>query len=49
MYVKNLRRIPELKQRLDAIIGEILPQLWAKVIENFVKRARSCQQERSFV
>lgn len=46
VYANNPRRIPELKAEIRRVIGEIEPQLCAQVIENFVKRARACQQNR---
>jgi hypothetical protein len=39
-------KIPEFKEEIRRVIGEIEPQLWGNVIENLVKRARVCQQSR---
>lgn len=43
-YANNPRRIPELRTEIRCVIGEIEPQLYAKVMEIFVKRAKACQQ-----
>jgi hypothetical protein len=46
VYAKKPQTIPELKAEIRRVIGEIEPQLCGNVIENFVKRARVCQQSR---
>jgi hypothetical protein len=44
VYANKPQAIPELKVEIRHVIGETEPQLWGNVIENFVKRARVCQQ-----
>jgi hypothetical protein len=46
VYANKVQTIPELKEEIRRVIGEIEPQLCGNVIENFVKRARMCQQSR---
>ena len=46
VYANKPQTIPELKAEIRRVIGEIQPQLCGNVIENFVKRARVCQQSR---
>jgi hypothetical protein len=46
VYANKPQTIPELKAEIGRVIGEIEPQLWENVIENFVKRGRVCQQSR---
>jgi hypothetical protein len=45
-YANKSQTIPELKVEIRRVAGEIEPQLCGNVIENFVKRARVCQQSR---
>jgi hypothetical protein len=45
-YANKPQTIPELKAEIRRVTGEIEPQLCGSVIENFVKRARMCQQSR---
>jgi hypothetical protein len=44
VYANKPQIIPELKAEIQHVIGEIELQLCRNVIENFVKRARVCQQ-----
>jgi hypothetical protein len=44
VYANKPQTIPELKVEIWHVIGRIEPQLCGNVIENFVKRARVCQQ-----
>jgi hypothetical protein len=44
VYANKPQTVPELKKEIRRVIGEIEPQLCGNVIENFVKRARVCQQ-----
>jgi len=44
VYANKPQTIPELKAEIRCVIGEIEPHLCGNVIENFVKRARVCQQ-----
>ena len=46
VYAKKSQTIPEFKAEIRRVIGEIEPQLCGNDIENFVKRARVCQQSR---
>jgi hypothetical protein len=46
VYANKPQTIPELEAEIRRVIGEIEPQLCGTVIENFVKRARVCQQSR---
>jgi hypothetical protein len=46
VYANKPQTIPELKAEIPRVIGENDPQLCGNVIENFVKRARVCQQSR---
>jgi hypothetical protein len=45
-YANKPQTIPELMAEIRRVTGEIEPQLCGNVIENFVKRARVCQQSR---
>lgn len=45
-YANNPITIHELKDKIRRIIGEIEQQICENVIENFIKRARVCQQSR---
>jgi len=46
VYANKPQKIPELKAEIRPVIGETEPQLCGNFIENFVKRARVCQQSR---
>jgi hypothetical protein len=46
VYANKPQTIPKLKAEIRRVIGETEPQLCGNVIENFVKRARLCQQSR---
>jgi len=46
VYNDKPQTIPELKAEFRHVNGETEPQLSGNVIENFVKRARVCQQSR---
>jgi hypothetical protein len=46
VYANKPQTIPELKAEIRRVIGEIGPRLCGIFIENFVKRARVCQQSR---
>jgi hypothetical protein len=46
VYANKPQTIPELKAEIGRVIGVIEPQLCGNIIENFVKRARVCQQSR---
>jgi hypothetical protein len=46
VYVNKPQTIPELKAEFPRVIGEIEPQLWENVTENFVKRASVYQLSR---
>jgi hypothetical protein len=46
VYANKPQTIPELKAGLRRVTGETEQQLCGNVIENFVKRARVCQQSR---
>jgi hypothetical protein len=46
VYANKPQTIPELKAEIRRVNGENEPQLCGNVIENFVKRARVCQQSR---
>jgi hypothetical protein len=46
VYANKPQTISELKVEIRRVIGESEPQLCRNVIENFVKRARVCQQGR---
>jgi hypothetical protein len=46
VYANKPQTIPELKTEIRRVIDETEPQLCGNVIENFVKRARVCQQSR---
>jgi hypothetical protein len=46
VYGNKPQTIPELKAEIRRVIGEIEPQLCGNVVENFVERARVCQQSR---
>jgi hypothetical protein len=44
VYANKPQTIPELRAEIRHVTGEIEPQLRVNVMENFVKRARVCQQ-----
>jgi hypothetical protein len=46
VYANKPQTIPELKAEIRRVIGETELQLCGNVIENFVERARVCQQSR---
>jgi hypothetical protein len=46
VYANKPQTIPELKAEVRRVIGETESQLCGNVIENFVERARVCQQSR---
>jgi hypothetical protein len=46
VYANKPQAVSELKAEIRRVIGENESQLCGNVIENFVKRARVCQQSR---
>jgi hypothetical protein len=46
VYANTPQTIPELKAEIRRVVGKTESQLCGNVIENFVKKARLCQQNR---
>ena len=46
VYVDAPQPIQELKEKINAVINEIEPQMCENVMENFIIRAWSCKRSR---